>query len=222
MSVLDHSSLMQTVDNVNEIMLYGGSLTPLDGLEVARWIAEQQGGKNAYRGMFAPTTSDMQQGIHLFTGESLTSASARHCLGQEAARVAWLFGSGDPDVQAAYQRATGWMQHQETFSQEGVFCCGRCTAAYWHNFWTADFEDKEKQLIKGLKVLNHERDGSAKWRRFPFYFTIYVLKDIKLPQAVAELDYARPAMERYLMNSRPGIYTPRRRAVIEQALAVVG
>ena len=91
--ILDPTSLMKTVDNINEHFLFGESIPTQEGLEAARWIAAQQGKKGHYRYMFAPTSSDFEQGMRLFTGERLVCASARHIMGQEAARAAWLLGN---------------------------------------------------------------------------------------------------------------------------------
>ncbi len=217
----DNLSLMGIVDEANENFLLNKQVSEHEKLAVAQMIASLQGRENSYRGMFAPTAYDMQQGIHLFTGESLTSASARHCLGQQAARVTWLYGSSDVDIRAAYERAAGWMRDHQHFNTTGTFCCGRCTAAYWHHYWAGDFQNKEQSLVKGLAVLRSERDGTGKWRRFPFYYTVYVLKDIDLPQARKELAYTRPVMERYLKSNRPGTFTERRKVVFQQALDLV-
>jgi len=214
-------SLMRLVDEANQNMLLGTTVFADEKLSVARWISSRQGKENAYRGMFAPTAYDMQEGIHLFTGEKLTSASARHCLGQQAARVAWLYGSNNPDIRDSYERAVAWMRDHEHYAATGTFCCGRCTVAFWHHYWTGDFENKEESLVKGLEVLKSERDGSGKWRRFPFYYTVYVLKDIDLPKARNELAYTRPLMERYLKSNHPGTFTDRRKVVFQQALDLV-
>src|SRR4030066_2351946 len=100
--VLDPTSLMKTVDNINEHILFGEAIPTQEGLEAAQWIAAQQGQKGHYRYMFAPTSSDFEQGMRLFTGERLVCASARHIMGQEAARAAWLLGKADSNGREAY------------------------------------------------------------------------------------------------------------------------
>ena len=90
------TSLMDSLDNLNERFLFGEAITQEEGLEAARWIVSRQGEKGSYRNMFAPTQSDFERGIRLFTGERLLSASARHIMGQEAAPPAWIFGKTEP------------------------------------------------------------------------------------------------------------------------------
>lgn len=84
--LLDPTSLVNTLDAINERFLFGEPIPSDEGLQIAQWIATRQGEKGAYRGMFAPTQQDFEQGIRLFTGERLVSASARHIIGQEASR----------------------------------------------------------------------------------------------------------------------------------------
>src|SRR4030065_1379576 len=115
--ILDPNSLIKTIDNINQQFLLGNAITQEEGLEASRWIISRQGGKGSYRDMSAPTQPDFEQGIRLFTGERLVSASARHIMGQEAARAAWLLGKENPVVQEAYQRATRWMHPTPEFQQ---------------------------------------------------------------------------------------------------------
>jgi hypothetical protein len=219
--ILDSTSLMKTLDNINEMILYGERITVDEGLEAARWIASKQGEKGHYRYLFAPTPSDFEQGMHLFTGEKLVCASARHIMGQEAARAVWLLGKEDPNVRAVYDRATGWMHEDPSFQQSGTYCCGRCTLAFWRHFWVGNFENKDEHVLKGLQSMKGSRLGDGKWHRFPFFYAVYTLVDLDLETAQAELKYALPVMDRYLKNTRAGVYSKRRVTIIEKALELV-
>jgi len=219
MAILDPNSLVHTLDNINSSILLGETISQEDGLEAARWIASRQDGKGAYRGMFAPTEADFEQGIHVFTGETLTCASARHIMGEEAARAAWLLGRQDAEVRAAYERATAWMRASAESYQDGTFCCGRCTLAFWRHTWVGDFRDKEALISRGVQAMKAERQGDGKWRRFPFYYAIYTLQELDLEAARSELMYAQPAMARALRTKREGRFSERRRLILERALA---
>lgn len=221
MSILDPDSLVNTVDNLNERLLRGEAIDPVDGLEAARWIASLQGLKGCYREMFAPTPADFERGITVFTGEKLTHASARHIMGEEAARAVWLLGRQDSSVRASYDRATVWMHHIPAESPDGTFCCGRCTDAFWRHFLAADFEKKEAFLLKGLQTLRNYRLGDGTWSRFPFFYTIYTLLEVDLKPAHAELEYARANMERYLKRSAQGVVAERRQLILEKALDII-
>jgi hypothetical protein len=218
MAILDTNSLVHTLDNINTNLLLEAPISPQEGLDAARWIASRQGEKGSYRGMFAPTEADFEQGIHVFTGETLVCASARHIMGEEAARAVWLLGRQDPEVRAAYERATAWMRAASADTQNGTFCCGRCTLAFWRHYWAGDFRDKEALISRGLQALQAERLGDGKWRRFPFYYAIYALQELDLEAARSEIKYAQPAMERALRTKREGSFSHRRRLILENAL----
>ena len=219
MAILDTNSLVNTLDNINTSILLGETISPQASLEAARWIASRQGGKGAYRGMFAPTEADFKQGIHVFTGETLTCASARHIMGEEAARAAWLLSKQDAEVRAAYERATAWMRVSAESFQDGTFCCGRCTLAFWRHYWVGDFREKDALISRGLQTMKTEHTSDGKWRRFPFYYTIYTLQELDLEAARVELAYAGPAMVRALRTKREGRFSERRRLILEKALA---
>ena len=53
--ILDSSSLVSTLDNINAAFVSGDAIASKEGLEAARWIVSRQGEKGSYRGMPAPT-----------------------------------------------------------------------------------------------------------------------------------------------------------------------
>ncbi len=216
--ILDSTSLTKTIDNINTMFLSGQTIAPAEGLEAARWIVCRQGEKGSYRGLPAPTQADFEQGIRVFTGERLLSASARHIMGQEAARAAWLLGRTDPAVRRAYEQATDWMHAVPDFEQRGTYCCGRCSLAFWRHSWVGDFDNKEAHLSKGLQQMKDLRIGDGKWRNFPFFYAVYTLSELDLEPASAELKYARPAMESYLKRPRADVYSKRRVVIITKIL----
>jgi hypothetical protein len=218
MKILDPTSLMKTLDNINERYLFSTTIPEPEGIEVAQWITAQQGKKGHYRNMYAPSAMDFEQGMRLFTGERLVSASARHIMGQEAARATWLLGKGDPEVREVYGRATGWMAKEPGFQESGTFCCGRCSLAYWRHMRVGSFKNKETYISKGLLAMKDCRDQKGAWHRFPFFYAIYTLLDLDLEAAFEELIYARPRMEKFMRNNRPGLYSKRRVTIIEKAL----
>jgi hypothetical protein len=219
MALLNRTSLMLTLDYVNEALLYGKEISLADQQAITRWITTRQGNSPSYRGLYSPTNTDLDYGVSLFTGEDLSSsASALHYLGQEAARLICLFAPQDPETRPAYERASQWMRDHPTFTQTGMQCCGRCTIAYWRHFWVGEFEHKQEALENGLKALQNDRDGKGKWKRFPYYYTLLALSEIDLEPARQELRYSLPVMERYLKGEKPGLYYHRRKAIVEKAL----
>src|SRR5262245_45918775 len=77
-------SLSQTLDAVSAALFEGRALSAAERKAVAAWIAARQGLPGAYAGTFAGFSDERQRGIVVFTGERITSASARHILGEEA------------------------------------------------------------------------------------------------------------------------------------------
>jgi hypothetical protein len=216
--ILDTTSLAKTIDNINSKFLEGEEIAPAEGLQVARWIVSRRGAKGSYRGLPAPTTTDFEQGMRVFTGERLVSASARHIMGQEAARAAWLLGNTDMEIRHAYDQATGWMHTAPDFQQQGTFCCARCSLAFWRHTWVGNFEQKETYLAKGLQWMREQRLGDGKWRRFPFFYAIYTLSELDMDPAREELMYARPAMEKSLLKKREDIYSKRRAVIFSKLI----
>ena len=85
--LINRASLSQTVDAINAAHFDGRALTAAERGQAARWIAARQGLAGAYSGTFAGFPSERSKGIVLFTGERITSASARHILGEETSRA---------------------------------------------------------------------------------------------------------------------------------------
>lgn len=218
MTILDQSSLWKTVDNANQAWFDGLKISPAEGAAIAGWITSRQGKSGGYRGMYAPTSLDLERGIILFSGEKVDYAAARHILGQEAAHAIARLGIKDSLVERAYQQATGWIWEQQDIHQQGTFCCGRCTLAVWRHLSIVDFDSREALLVNGLKNLKSTRDGEGQWGRYPFYYTLYTLLDLDLEPAVAELRYALPRLERLQRTIRSGDYSDRRKVMVERAL----
>lgn len=161
--------------------------------------------------------------MRLFTGERVTTwAATAHILGEEASRALALLGVDRPDVRAAQAAASAGMleriQTAEGRGQIGTYCCGKCTPAYWRNLTAGSLGAAETRLAAGLRHLKTQRDGKGRWRRFPLYYTVLALVDIDLPEAMEELRYVAPALER-TRSAKQDRYAQRRQALAERALA---
>jgi hypothetical protein len=66
--------------------------------------------------------------------------------------------------------------------------------------------------------MKNHRLGDGTWRRFPFFYAIYTLLDLEIEPALAELAYARIALERYVRVQRSGEYQERKVIICERAL----
>src|SRR5215831_11750387 len=128
--LIKRTSLSQTVDAVNEAHFDGRALAATERGAAATWIAARQGLPRSYAGTFAGFPSERSHGIVLFTGERITSASARHILGEETSRALRLLAVGDRMVTRALDAADeGLMQCLARAEQDprgrnpGLFCC---------------------------------------------------------------------------------------------------
>ncbi len=224
MKLVHASSLALTIDAIDEAFFWKTPLSRAQRKQAAHWIAGLRGKPGSYAGMFAPTSKDFKQGLTLFTGERITSRAAiGHILGEEACRALILLDSKSAEARTALKKATKGMLRSLTnsiVSKRGFYCCGTCTAALWRHLACGGLNHSRQRLVNGLKILKKLRAGNGEWRRFPFYYTLLALSEIDLPQAVAEMKYARDACEQKLKHLRDnGRRTQRRRALLERILA---
>jgi hypothetical protein len=224
--VLIHpTSLSDTVDSVNEAIACGQKISPSARKAVARWIASRQGLQGAYANTFAGFESERQDGIRLFTGERVNSASARHILGEEACRALLQLDVHDEDIRHALARATeGLLQclaraaaHPRN-TNFGIFCCGKCTVGLWRHLIVGGLDRQEERLRRGIQHLHSMRDDKGGWRTFPFWYTVLALSEIKVPGAGAEIRYASPRLVRAAGRSSGTRFDHRRQAIAERAL----
>lgn len=110
MELVNTRSLANTLNRVNEMLLFDKPLSRPQREKVSQWIASRQGLQGSYANMFAPTKRDLMEGIRVFTGEKITSGAAlRHVLGEEACRVLIQLNVSKASVKDALKRASKGM-----------------------------------------------------------------------------------------------------------------
>ncbi len=221
--MIKRTSLSRTIDAINAALFDGRILSATERLQVARWIAGRQGLPGAYGGTFAGFPSERSNGIVLFTGERIESASARHILGEEASRALRLLHVRDRAVAGALQAADDGLMRRLARAAEdprnrnpGLYCCGKCSVGLWRNLLAGGLDRREERLRSGALHLGSVRNGEQGWRRFPFWYTVLALSDMDNAEAKVELKYAAPALERAAKRAVPSALYARRR----QRLAV--
>ncbi len=220
-------SLSRTVDALNAAQFEGRMLSAVERGRAARWIAARQGLPGSYGGTFAGFPAERSTGIVVFTGERMTSASARHILGEEAARALRLLRVGDPAVRRALEAANAGLMRCLARAAEdpgrrnpGLFCCGKCSVGMWRNLLAGGLDRREERLRRGAMHLRSARDGRSGWRTFPFWYTVLALTEMDSREARAELKYAAPALERAAQRqASSGVYARRRQEVAVRALS---
>jgi hypothetical protein len=223
-------SLSQTLDVLNEHAFEQRELGAAERKRVAQWIAARQGLPGAYGDTFAGFPSERQRGIVVFTGERITSASARHILGEEASRSLRLLNVRDATVQAALERADAGLMSclaraalDPRHTNPGKYCCGKCSVGLWRNLLSGGLDRREERLSKGVAgLLPRLRSGGGKWRVFPFWYTVLALAEMDLPEARKELAYAAPALESAAKRAAPAsVHGKRRHELARRALGLV-
>jgi hypothetical protein len=228
MKLINQNSLAGTLNNYYAAVYSGKTISGPEKKKLAQWIASRQGQKYTYCNMPAPTEYDHKNGFRLFTGEKIDmKASIGHILGEESLRALYLLNVNDKTVQAAIINSRKGINKAIKFNTEklkyplGWFCCGKCSAAYWRNL-SAEGIDKNRSIFKsGMKVLNKMRDGKGKWHRFPFYYTVFSLTGIDLPETKAELAYAEAGLLRIMRKSPKNIYDRRKQMIAKMALEMI-
>ncbi|MDD4663999.1 MAG: hypothetical protein PHD83_04970 [Caldisericia bacterium] len=230
MEYFDETSLSNTVNNVLHAELFSETIPSREKEKIALWISKRRGIKGSYHGLFAPTEADFKEGVHLFTGEPITSGAATsHILGEEAMGLLQRWNLTIPEVQQALTTAKkSWRakiaEDEEIYGRPmGMFCCGKCTNAYWRGLLNGSLDKADTRLPRGLEILKSLRDGKGKWRRFPFYNTVWVLYDIHSKASKEELHYVAPLLERYISRKPTTVssYYSRRLQIIQNILKTI-
>lgn len=222
---IDSGSLSKTVDSVHESAFFAFKTSPSERLEVARAIAARQGKPGAYADTFAGSDDERAGGIQVFTGEKITSASARHILGEEACRALLILDVRDAKVRAALQQAScglmNCLARSEAAGQRvGRFCCGKCSVGVWRHLLAGGLDRRDERLADAARLLNDARDGEGSWDRFPFWYTVLALAEMDPKAARRELEYASARLTRAATTGpRAERYAMRRHALAERALS---
>ena len=226
-TLIHQNSLSATVDAVNDAFFFGKKIPAPERRDAARWIASRQGLPGAYGALFAGFNAERATGIRVFTGERMTSASARHILGEESCRALLLLDSRESQPAAALARASGWMiDRVEQAAGDsprntlGTYCCGKCTVGLWRNILAGGLDRQDERIEMGLSKLRARRDGEGEWRTFPFWYTVLSLVEMDRPASRAELQYAKARLEAEAKR-KPGStpHARRRHALAQRALA---
>lgn len=216
--MIQRTSLSKTVDAIHATHFDARKVGSPERREAAFWIAGRQGLPGAYAETFAGFAVERATGIVLFTGERITSASARNILGEEASRalrqlrvrdrrVTQALAAADQGLLRCLARAAADPRH----TNPGLFCCGKCSVGLWRNVLAGGLDRQEERLQRGAAQLRSMRDGKQQWHRFPFWYTVLALSEIDCAKAKAELRYAAPELSRVTKRSLPSaLYAARR------------
>jgi hypothetical protein len=222
MSILHIDSLANTLDDLNDRILREEPIHADEKMKVALWLSSLQGKPRSYRGMFAISTNDRKNETKLFTGEILDSnAALGHILGEETLHALLWLNIQEKNILTAISNAIDSFAGYTDFRGKNpppMYCCGKCTDAVLRVMNLIPELEAKHYIQSSLKTLKSLRNGEGKWKRFPFYYTLYTLMD--LPGAEEELNYALPVLKRSLKTLKPtDIHKQRKLIIGEKILA---
>ncbi len=220
MNILNENSLALTLHNLNDKILLEEKISEQEKVLIARWISSLQGKPGSYRGMFAIPPADKQNETRVFTGEVLNSnASLRHILGEEALHaLLWLDIKEDFVQKAIHNALLPFAEFTGFYGKNpaSMFCCGKCTDAVLRVMKLIPEPEAKLYIKSSLKAIKSLRDDHGKWKRFPFYYTLYTLMDMQ--GAEEELTYALPVLKRSLNTLRPTDDQKQRKQIIGEKI----
>ena len=215
--------LARTLDALNEAIFTHRPLPEGEKQQAGECILARQYPGGPYAGLLAPSQEELAEGFTLFTGEKLhTQLGPRNVLSAEAGTAILRLGLASPSIHAALERLRRSLL-ATCFAAERCVVgeCAHSGLAFMRFLSAGGTGDAEERLREHIRVIHQRRDGKGRWSRFPCHYTLLVLAESGLPEALGELRYAARALERSLKRQAPADerHTLRRRQLAERVLA---
>ncbi len=218
--LIDEASLSETIDAVSVRLAAGEPLASAEREDVVAWLLDRQIQAGRGGGMFVPFPGEYAGGVRLFTGERVrTQLATRNVLTLESVRILFALAGERGAVRGALAHTSVAMRHAcFALSHCVIGECAHSSIAYMRDAASDRSGDHRKWIEDHLHVIREHRDGTGRWKRFPFYYTLLALLEVGTPSANAELEYARPACRRVIGRASNGDYVTRRRRILECVL----
>lgn len=215
------TSLGQTLAAADDYLTSGCQWNPRVTSELVDWVIGRQIRSGSHRGMFELLDLDTPSEARTVLGERLyTRLGIRNTVSQEASRVLWIIGSERADVRDTIQLATDRMSRTCYALHHCVI--GECAhASIGHLRFLASVrkEASAPWIQRHLSVIRSLRDGSGRWNKVPFYYTLRCLVELEHEAANAELRYSVQACLRVARRIQPDErYGQRQARLIESVL----
>jgi len=214
-------SLFKIIDRMNDIEQHGELISSMQKDEVKIFFSKYFTNNSSYLG-FQFSELDFVVGGRLYTGERLlTRTGFHHVLSLEICRSLLFLQENHADNANILHLVDSHLIDQCYVKDDCI--TGECVFAaltFWRYLLVSDWMDREERLKNYLHLLMENRDGYGGWKNFPFYYTLFVLKETQLPEAREELSYALPACQSHLPNIVIGEpYRSRRMAVLKECIS---
>ena len=188
--------------------------------DAVAWLLSRQVTAGRRQGMFQPLPADLLNSAQLPTGERLkTKLAAWNVFSHEAVRALQMLAPSQEPVRAATTRAFQIFSRQCYAQQHcAIGECAHSAISYMRLLAASDGSSHMTWVDEQLKLLRAHRLSTGRWRRFPFYFTLLALLEVRSPAANAELKHARPACERAVRRASNGALTTLRQSLLHRVL----
>lgn len=142
---------------------------------------------------------DLSQKNRLVTGEKLTTKLAvKNIKAVQKARLLSSLNNPRTEDLNKLLLLDDWITAQCFAEFCAVGECRHSSIAYLRYLGTFDDESTKSKVDSFVQILSEHRDDKGRWKGFPFYYTLLVLKDLKTEAAKKEVEYTAPACQRAL------------------------
>lgn len=227
--ILAANSLVLTVDRFNKTYFNDENWIP-EAESIVEWTSGQLGKTKGYAGSFAMTDGDWQIPFRLFSGEPVTTCAGRsHVIAQEATRMLRIISSETGwDIPACNESENRLSERifnnpKSIASKTGEYCCGTCSTAFWRALHSGAYSDRNDVIPMTFKTLDAHANPEGGWRRFPFYYTLYMLLESHHPEALHALSTQSAACEQRFkgIRHRTDSIACRRQTILKRVLSSV-
>jgi len=218
--LVHETNLSATINAINGQLFEGLSLTQDEMERTVEFLLRRQVRSGRECGIFRPFPEEYETGICVPTGERLrTQWAVRNVITLEAARILSLFGEELPEVRRALSRTSMTIGHAcFAVSHCVVGECAYSSIAYMRDAAVDRSGKRRKWIERQIELIAAHRDGSGRWRKFPFYYTLTALVEVGTPPANAELMYAWPACRRVCSRAATHAYSQLRQRIVTRVL----
>ena len=142
---------------------------------------------------------DLTKENRLITGEKLsTKLAVNNILATQKARILALKTLQSAEEIAKREGLELWLNKQCFSSFCGSGECRHASMAYVRYLVALGDDTSISKADRFVQELSKYRDGKGRWKGFPFYYTLLVLKELGTEKTKEERAYALAARERAL------------------------
>jgi hypothetical protein len=218
--VIVEAEWTRAVEAADDEVLQGTRLGTAERQQAVRRLLACQVRIGRNRGVFDLFGPDGPSVPRLYTGEAVrTKFAQRSVFSIEAARSLLVLAPEHPAVREAAALLSRWLKSACFVAHYCVL--GECAASFVSYLrFLQQWQEGRGDSAQRLETVQSLRDGTGRWQRLPFYYTVLTLLDLPLESARAELRYALPALQRVHARSvKDPVYAARRGRLVERALS---